>query len=60
MSKNDELTLNKYLDTYNLWQLFPMEILTKNLKSLILSILMAKNKITVVEAMNLSRIEENW
>jgi len=53
-------SIKEYINKYNNWKLLSVEFATSNLKSAALAIALMNNKLTVEEALDLSRLEENY
>lgn len=52
--------LNRYLKSFNIWSLNGLLFMTENLKSLILACALMNRELNVQQAIDLSRIEENY
>jgi len=60
IDRNQKQNLFRHLCSFNRWSLIGLLFATENLKSLILSLALTKRKISVNEAISLSRLEEDF
>lgn len=60
ISEDTKNTLRKYFNSFNIWSLTGFLFATENLKSLILACALVNRHLSVVDAVKMSRIEENF